>query len=249
MFCKNCGKGNPDNSNFCEHCGIKFGKAHIEEENAPRTSHEAEKHSRSEEIDSDTSPYPYVISVTKLIVLSVATFGLFEVYWFYKQWKSIRAEEDINVTPILRAIFATFTSYWLFKHISEMVKKVGKKRGLESGGLAIVYFILVATYKLPDPYWWVAILTFLPLIPAQNAINYYWEKKLGDRLITSGFGLWNYIWTFAGVVFLILALYGTFGSFEDLTSSTDPTKRCLRQTYRHKILLVLDSKKHTDKIL
>jgi len=213
MYCNNCGKHNPEGSKFCQHCGIKFNEHHATSEHT-QVEHDAS----SELLTSDTTPYPYVISISKLIILSIATFSIYDIYWFYKQWKSFKAERDLKVTPWARALFATLMSYSLFKEVSKAIKSLDKTRGLEAGGLAIAYFILVALWRLPDPWWWLSMLSVLPLIPVQNTINSYWEQKYGDKVVKSGFGAWNWIWTIIGGIVIILALYGTFGS--DLTEST-----------------------------
>lgn len=216
IYCKKCGKENPEGSKFCQHCGINFGEKEASSETVEHSpSHEA--------LTVDKSPYPYVISTPKLIVLSVATFGIYEIYWFYKQWKSFKAERDLKVTPWARALFAAIMSYSLFKEVSKAVRSVDKTRnGLEAGGLAIVYFILVSLWKLPEPYWWLSMLSVLPLIPAQNAINLYWQKKHDNKVVSSNFGAWNYIWSIIGGIIILLALYGTFGSSLDTSSATNP---------------------------
>lgn len=217
MYCKKCGKENPDKSKFCQYCGIKFD-GHNETEIA---YHEHE--GTTENLTSSTSPYPYVISIPKLVVLSIVTFGLYEIYWFYKQWKSLKAERNLKVTPWARALFATIMSYSLFKEVSKAIKSVDKTTDLGAGGLAVAYFFLLILYKLPDPYWWLSFLSVLPLIPVQNTINFYWRKKYGEKIIPSGFGAWNWIWTVAGGVIVLLALYGTFGSAATSDSTFETT--------------------------
>lgn len=184
MYCSNCGKRNPEDSKFCQYCGAKFTGRHISKE----TNKPAEHTSHPEYIDQKTSPYPYVISTGKLIILSITTFGLYEIYWFYKHFKSFKAEGDWKITPWARALFATIMSYSLFKHVSEKVNKLDKNEELNAGGLAILYFIFITLARLPDPYWWLSLLTIIPLIPVQNAVNYYWNKKYNDKLKESDFG-------------------------------------------------------------
>ena len=78
MYCTHCGKINPKNSKFCQHCGIKLdGKAPKRkivnrELNLSDTPEGA--------IDSKTSPYPYIVSIKKLVILSLLTVGIYEFY-------------------------------------------------------------------------------------------------------------------------------------------------------------------------
>lgn len=217
IYCKKCGKENPDGSKFCQHCGIKFEKNDATAENT-----QSSEHSYSHKVFTvNNSPFPYVISIPKLIVLSIATFGIYDIYWFYKQWKSFKIERDLKVTPWARALFAGIMSYSLFKEVSKAVRSVDKTRnGLEAGGLAIAYFILVSLWKLPEPYWWLSMLSVLPLIPVQNAINLYWQKKHNSKIVSSNFGAWNYIWSIIGGIIILLALYGSSDSSLDTVSTS-----------------------------
>jgi hypothetical protein len=202
MYCKHCGKNNPTGSKFCQHCG----KDILDLER--NTEHESKHHSTGRHIDQNTSPFPYVISTLKLTIMSLVTFGIYDIYWFSRQWKSFSAENKLKHRSFalwIYALFSPLSSYSLFKQISENVKEVNKGKGLEAGALAILYFFLPRI-----------LLGFLPLIPAQNRINIYWEKKLGEKLVKSDFGLWNWI----TVVFVALILMFAYYSEEKPTDST-----------------------------
>ena len=205
MYCTNCGKHNPENSEFCKFCGNKF--------------------SIHKTYSVKDPPYPYEISTSKLVILSICTFGLYNIYWFYKQKKSFYAESNEKHGKIyifFDAIFAAFTAYMLFKQVSKAVKSIDKaERGLEAGWLAIAYFVLLACWRLPNSYSWIGALSILPLIPLQKSINFYWHKKYGEKVIASKFGFWNWVWTIVGGLVLILALYGTFGTSNNSTSTSD----------------------------
>ena len=56
--------------------------------------------SAAEEI-ADSAPMYFPVSLTKLVVISFWTFGLYEIYWFYKNWSLINQREDINIMPVL----------------------------------------------------------------------------------------------------------------------------------------------------
>ncbi len=169
-----------------------------------------DSHVETEKIDSKTSPYPYVISIPKLIILSLTTFGLYELYWFYKQFKSFKAEKDWKISPWPRAIFYGLMSYSLFHKVSDAVKELDQKREFNSSGVWAFYFILNILWKLPDPYWLLSLLSFLPLIQIQDTINFYWEKKYGGKIIQSKFGTSNYVWSVIGGIILLLTMWGTF---------------------------------------
>ncbi|OGK17712.1 hypothetical protein A2774_01995 [Candidatus Roizmanbacteria bacterium RIFCSPHIGHO2_01_FULL_39_12c] len=142
--------------------------------------------------------------------MCLSTFGLYEIYWFYRQWKSFNTANDLkhgNFTLWIYSLFAPLSSYSLFKHISNNVKETNDGKGLEAGGLAIVYFFFTR-------FW----LGFLPLIPVQKKINLYWEKKYSNKLVRSNFGVWN--WIVVGTVALIV-VYAIFS--EDTSTNTTST--------------------------
>ncbi len=41
------------------------------------------------------TPIFFPASRTKLLVMSLCTFGLYEYYWFYKNWKLVRDRVDL----------------------------------------------------------------------------------------------------------------------------------------------------------
>ncbi len=210
MYCKHCGKKNPEGSKFCQHCGQEIDNI----AKTDNTQYE-EKHSIDKHIDQNTAPYPYVISTWKLIIMCLATFGIFEIYWFYKQWKSLNTENNLKHGWFMLWIFALFsplTSYSLFKYISRDVKTVNDGKGLEAGALAVVYFFLTRF-----------LLGFLPLISVQNNINLYWEKKYKDRLVRSNFGAWNWIIVIGVALIFITAFYSEDTTTTKTTSNIPET--------------------------
>lgn len=206
MYCNNCGKHNPKDSNFCQHCGKEIisttEKPSDDIAETQKNSSQQIEH-KTEKIDPKEPPYPYAIPIYKLAILSVSTLGLYEVYWFYKQWKSLKAEKKLDIGAVGRAIFAPFFSFSLFEHISEL----GTKK-ISARWLGAAYFALVLTNRVPEVGWVFASFSFLPLIPAQNALNAYWDKKYKGKLKKSGFGIWEVIVTVIGVGVILLAIYG-----------------------------------------
>jgi len=64
-------------------------------------------------LDRDTGgalPF-YCVSTMKFSILSLATFGLYELFWFYKNWAIVRARSDRDISPFGRALFSPFFCY------------------------------------------------------------------------------------------------------------------------------------------
>ena len=106
----------------------------------------------------------YPTNLLKFSVLSVATFGLYELYWFYKCWKYVKIKEE-NIYPFWRAFFASFWTYALCMRIFE-----GKYKGW-SVIIFLSYFVIYVLWRLPDPYWLLSFLTFVPILPLVKKTN------------------------------------------------------------------------------
>lgn len=201
MYCKHCGKHNSEASIYCQYCGKEINTA-IDTVGLQNE----EKNSLDKYLDQNIFPYPYNISPWKLIIMCLATFGIYEIYWFYRQWKSFNSELKLKhggFTLFILALFSPLTSFTLFKHISESIKQTNNGKGLESGALAILYFVLNRF-----------LIGFLPLLAVQNKINKYWDNKYHSRIVRSNFGIWNWI------IVLIVGVIMFFSLYTDDSSST-----------------------------
>ena len=123
------------------------------------------------EQQTEQPPIFFPVSNVKLLVMSICTFGLYELYWFYKNWELIEERESRNLSPFWRAFFWVFFCYSLFKIISEKAATVGLRPTFNPGLIAIAYIGLYGTYGLPGSVWLISMLTFLPLLLVQSAVN------------------------------------------------------------------------------
>jgi len=217
MFCTNCGEKIKEDVKFCQKCGKEVIKS------GARSSTKTQKTLTESKIDRNTPPYPYVISTEKLLIMSVLTLGLFDIYWFYRHFKSFSSENEWRITAWVRAIFYPLTSYTLFRELNISVRKVDPAKGVSTVMVPILLFIINMLWKLPDPFWLITFASVLFLVPAQNTINFYWREKFGDKVEQAKFGGWNIAYSIIGGIFLILALIGTFfPERHDFSPLSDP---------------------------
>jgi hypothetical protein len=87
------------------------------------------------------------VSVVKLVVMSIVTFGLYEIYWFYKQWQA-RKESGQDVLPLPRAIFAVLFAHALFKEAEE----IGRDASVEVETKPSTYACRESWLFLPKPF-------------------------------------------------------------------------------------------------
>lgn len=217
MYCNNCGKANPKGSNYCQFCGIKLQK-----NSTSRTKlaiSDLKDTAEQELLDDKNSPYPYVVSLKKFIILNITTLTLYETYWFYKQWKSLKAQKDFKISPIARAIFSPIFIFSFLGNVAQNLTSVDKTKKLYVVILGMAYILMIVMTGVPDTlvpslpnwYWLLGMLSFVPLIPAVVAVNHYWDKKTRGNVSVSKFGPSNYIWSVIGIVFWLLVAYGIFG--------------------------------------
>ncbi|MFX8512392.1 hypothetical protein ABTM04_21180, partial [Acinetobacter baumannii] len=58
-----------------------------------------------------------VISLNKFIVLSIISFGLYQIWWVFKAWRFFLIKDKLNIMPAARAVFSIFFLYSLFNRI------------------------------------------------------------------------------------------------------------------------------------
>lgn len=153
----------------------------------------------------NTEPYFFSTSALKLVLMSVCTFGIYELYWFYKNWTLIRERTEQNIMPFWRAFFAPIWTYSCFRHIESSARENNIQESLSFGALAVFYIILiVAPLRLPDPLWLLSFFTFAPMIPVNRAALRINEKLVADFENNEKFSGWNWVCLIlAGILFLL----------------------------------------------
>jgi hypothetical protein len=155
-------------------------------------------------------PIFFPVSPLKLVVMSTVTFGIYEVYWFYKNWKLIKQRTDSDVMPFWRAFFGILFCYSCFKEIKEVATSRGVSFPASPGWLAVLWAGLAISWRLPDPYWFVCWLTPLVLFPIQKTVNDLNTVVAPDHNPNARFSAWNIVMTVVGGIFFILAIIGAF---------------------------------------
>lgn len=166
------------------------------------------------QIDADTvaesmSPMFFPVSLTKLLVLSICTLGLYEIYWFYKNWQLVKRRETSDIVPALRALFTVLFCYSLFRRVGEESEKNGIS-SISFGPLAVGWIVTTVLWRLPDPYWLVSFLAVLFMLPVQYAANVINSRVAPGHDPNRRFSGWNIAATIVGGLFLFLAVIGAF---------------------------------------
>jgi len=156
------------------------------------------------------SPIYFPVSIAKLVCLSLCSFGIYEIYWFYKNWQLERDHKREELSAFWRAVLAVFFCYSLFKRIMVTGVREGLFKGGGAGLLATLYIISSISWRLPDPYSLISLLTVLPLVMAQQM-----AEKINAKLAPEAPK--NTRFSIANVILLVLGgplfLYGVVSAF------------------------------------
>jgi hypothetical protein len=160
-----------------------------------------------EELAAEAPFFP--VSVLKLAVMSVCTFNVYNVYWFYKHWQRIAEREQAIEWPVFRAIFAVFFSYPCFARIRDygIVNEVESRH---AGPLAMGFILTSVTWRLPDPWSWISMTSFPVLLPVQHFANTLNALASPTHDRNSRFGGWNWVAVIVGGLLLLLTMAGAF---------------------------------------
>lgn len=209
MKCSQCSAELPKHLEACYKCGGK-----PEEKKKINISLDAG-------LENETIPdiKYFSVSIKKLIILSIVSFGLYEFYWFYKNWKIVKDHEKSKISPIGRGFFAIFYCNSLFKKIIVLAKEKGYIAKYSHSLLAIFYILfllignVVSEYEFQNVFinsiWLISYLSVLPLAEVQNSVNFI-NSKDGSQVENNKFSGWEILLIVAGGLLLLLSIIGTF---------------------------------------
>lgn len=147
----------------------------------------------------NSEPFYFYISVPTLILLSILSFGFYEGYWMYRNWRYLQERDNLPIRPFWRVFFAFFFCHDLFRRIHEdPLGRTVQAPSFPAGTLATAWVVLTIITQLISriPGNTATVLSaiipsFLCLVPVQQYINsvnervepgrpyYHWQKSAG----------------------------------------------------------------------
>ena len=166
-----------------------------------------------------TEPAYYVVGPLKFVLLSVLTFLVYHMYWFYRNWRSVKRREQSDIWPIPRGIFFVFFTHSLFSRVDTDLKKQQSSHEWAHGSLATAFVVLaIASNVLDRLSWreigwpWVDLLSIAIVVPlvallwqGQKAINIACGDPDGSG--NSHFTGLNWLWMILGGLLWAFALF------------------------------------------
>lgn len=174
---------------------------------------------REPDIPKDESMF-YVVSANKLTVLNLSTLGIYQLYWYYKNWSIYRSTSKEDIWPIARAMFSIFFIHSLLRLVYDKIINTAKSIKVDPRSYAtpLVVLILISNTldrlsnkSIGSPYTDIASIAILiPLTlqfrQVQIAINFACDDSDGasNREFTAA----NYAWIVIGLILWGLAIWG-----------------------------------------
>jgi hypothetical protein len=167
-----------------------------------------------------TATAHYVVSVSKLVIMFLGTFGMYGWYWFYKHWDMQRHAYRLSIWPVARAIFSIFFTHTLFKSIDLSARQNGQSPSWDPGTQATIYVVLLVVSRVLERVanmpgngmtlslvsMGVALSSLFPLMSAQqvaNAASGDPDARSNSKL-TAG----NIVWLLLGLALWALIVVG-----------------------------------------
>lgn len=140
----------------------------------------------------------YGMSVTKLWVMSILTFGLYNLAFFYRHWRHLRDYEQQDVSPFWRTVFSPFMYFGLNSQVNDASQFREVPVPSMLGAAPIIYFAANVVGRVLDRISGenidaAALLSFA-LIPigtyaltlTQSVVNRMLQKEGYSGVINSG---------------------------------------------------------------
>jgi hypothetical protein len=156
-------------------------------------------------VQNEAAPPFFAVSLSKLVVMSVFSFGLYQVYWFYKNWLLIEKREGQGFAVMVRAVLSVVFCYRLFVR----VRQAGAVAGVgvfPAGALAAGYIITSVFWLLPDEWLIVANAGVLCLLPVQSVANRLNALQAPGHDRNTRYTGWNLVVVALGIALQALSL-------------------------------------------
>lgn len=171
------------------------------------------------EAETAQAPMFFVVSIPKLIVMSIFAGPMYWTYWYYRAWQNCRERTGERIWPLGRALLGGLMIYGLLKRVNRQLELSGKPAMVSAGWMTCLCFALMAMQTvlivldefMPHLSTALIVASLALIIPGcwmavrmQRAINYACgdENGLSNNQLT----VWNYLWMVIGTLPLVSQL-------------------------------------------
>ncbi|PFH11770.1 hypothetical protein BCF11_4228 [Collimonas sp. PA-H2] len=119
----------------------------------------------------EIEPSFFSVSLFKLAIMSIFTAGIYEIYWFYRNWRIIKIRENSNIAPGVRSVFSVFFCYQCFSRIHKYGANIGVQSVVPPIAWAAGWVLITVAARLREPWLLYYLLSFIYLLPMQAHVN------------------------------------------------------------------------------
>lgn len=124
----------------------------------------------------------FQVGTEKMIELTLATFGLYALFWTYANWQQLQRRGEA-VNPLLRTLLAVVYQYDLYRRIHQRarIETLAPRWSPLRIYLLFVVFTLMPLWLLVTDHPWgilLSLMTLLPNLLANQSINQIHDKHL-----------------------------------------------------------------------
>ncbi len=243
MYCVACGNQLESSHRFCNKCGHKVEPVQPTEstpapapapapEATPAVAKEvpavAEVASATQQVVTEevpkpqekisSTPYRYFRRNSEVVaLLCVATFGLYNLVWFYRQWKAYKQQKDGDILPFFRCIFPLIHIKQLFGMVEKDAKETNVYVGKSASSLEVTYSIffiiaIIASFAFPEKIIWnyvalmIEAVLGITLMTVQKTMNQINSVRIGEGDLRDSY-------SFPEILLIILGILVTIGLF------------------------------------
>lgn len=221
-YCPNCGTSAQASDRFCRNCGRDLATRVIIESTTGAQTVETPRATATPELAT-------IISMERIVLLSILSAGLYWVYWFYLTWKHYRDHTKREAYPVWHALTLLVPVYSLFRvhaHVrsfKELSLGSGVRTSIIPGwavaGVAVKSALDVASFQLALSQGGreaavasaflavlsIGIVTWL-LAYVQEDLNAYWKSIRGVKSISAKTGKGEIVVGVVGVIGVLVWL-------------------------------------------
>lgn len=149
----------------------------------------------------------FPVSASKLIILSLLSLGVYQVYWGYRNWRSIRQRDGGSLWAWARGLFLPLTLYWLYRDAKNHPRQDDRLRLGQAAivALALGYLVIGVARNSQSPLYYLAVvLTSLCLLPLAAHIR---RINGPDSRALRHHSRWRFRHVFTGALFAALFAY------------------------------------------
>jgi hypothetical protein len=150
----------------------------------------------------------FPVSTRKLILMSVCTFGFYQIYWLYQNWRIVKYRERRKISPPWRSVLGLLFLYPIFRRVRRQAATLSIG-ALPIGSLFVGWAFLNLISYAPNPL--LAALSFcsvLALVPVQRAANSINRLANPDISSNDKFGKLNWVALAIGGPIAVLSVIG-----------------------------------------